>query len=307
MTKAKPTNLAASIRQKLLNLAGKTGNDPNIIWSRYAIERLLYRLSVSESSREFILKGAILFTVWSNEPHRPTMDLDLLGHGEDSNERMANIFQIICRMDFADDGLVFDEKSIRVIPIREEMEYHGRRVNLLAYLGTMRIPVQVDIGFGDVVTPRAEKIEYPTMLDLPAPRIRACPQSTVIAEKFHAMVTLGIANSRMKDFYDLYVLANRFAFDGVILVKAVKATFKRRKTAIPSATTPIALSEEFGRDSAKNIQWNAFVRKSGIEQKAPAFLEMLSLLREFLLPVMKAASDQDSVPGQWKSGGPWVR
>ena len=306
MTKGKPTNVAASIRQRLLNLAGKTGDDPNIIWSKYAIERLLYRLSVSEFSGEFILKGAVLFAVWSNEPHRPTMDLDLLGHGEDSNERMANIFQTICRMSFADDGLVFDEKSIRVMPIREEMEYHGRRVNLLAYLGNMRIPVQVDIGFGDVVTPKAEKIEYPTMLDLPAPRIRACPQSTVIAEKFHAMVTLGIANSRMKDFYDLYVLANRFAFDGAILVKAVKATFKRRKTAVPYVT-PMALSGEFGSDSAKNIQWNAFVRKSGIRQRAPAFLEMLAALREFLLPVMKAAADQNSMPGEWKAGGPWVR
>ena len=306
MTKGKPTNVAASIRQKLLNFAGKTGDDPNIIWSRYAIERLLYRLSVSESSGEFILKGAALFTVWSNEPHRPTMDLDLLGHGEDSNERMANIFQMICRMNVADDGLVFDEKSIRVVPIREGMEYHGCRVNLLAYLGNMRIPVQVDIGFGDVVTPKAELIEYPTMLELPAPSIRACPQSTVIAEKFHAMVTLGIANSRMKDFYDLYVLASRFAFDGAILVKAVRATFKRRKTTVPPVT-PVALSDEFGSDSVKNIQWNAFVRKSGIEQKAPDFLTLLSILREFLLPVMKAASEQDSVPGEWKAGGPWGR
>ena len=306
MSKGKPTNVAASIRQKLLNLAGKTGDNPNIIWSRYTIERLLYRLSVSEFSGEFVLKGAVLFTVWSNEPHRPTMDLDLLGYGEDSHERMLNIFQIICRMNEADDGLVFDEKSIRIMPIREEMEYHGRRVNLLAYLGSMRIPVQVDIGFGDVVVPRAEMIEYPTMLELPAPRIRACSQSTVITEKFHAMVTLGIANSRMKDFYDLYVLASRFAFNGAVLVKAVKATFKRRKTPIP-AETPIALSEQFGSDGTKNIQWKAFIRKSGIAQKSPEFLQMLAMLREFLLPVMGAAADENSTPGEWKAGGPWLR
>lgn len=304
MTKSKPANIAASIRQKILNLANKTGDDPNVLWSRYAIERLLYRLSVSEFSGEFVLKGAVLFMVWSNEPHRPTMDLDLLGHGEDSNERMADIFRRICRMNIESDGLTFDEKSIRVRPIREETEYQGRRVNLLAYLGKARIPVQVDIGFGDVVTPKAEVIEYPTLLELPAPRIRACPQPTVIAEKFHAMVMLGIANSRMKDFYDLHTLASRFAFDGPILVKAVKATFQRRKTAVPSRI-PMALTEEFGRDHMKNIQWNAFIRKNGIGQKAPGFLEMLSLLREFLIPVMNATTDHCPVPKHWKAGGPW--
>ena len=184
MTKGKPTNIAASIRQKLLNLANKTGDDPNVIWSRYAIERLLYRLSISEFSGEFVLKGAVLFIVWSNEPHRPTMDLDLLGYGEDSNKHMADIFQRICRMNIENDGLTFDEESIRVVPIRETIEYQGRRVNLLAYLGKARIQVQVDIGFGDVVTPKAEVIEYPTLIELLAPRIRACPQPTVIAEKF---------------------------------------------------------------------------------------------------------------------------
>jgi len=305
MTKGLPTNIAASIRQKLLNLAAKTGDDPNLIWSRYAAERLLYRLSVSEFSGKFVLKGAALFMVWSKEPHRPTMDLDLFGHGEDSSERMENIFRRICRMDVANDGLTFDEKSIRVVAIREEAEYHGRRVNLLAYLGKARIPVQVDIGFGDVITPKAELIVYPTLLDMPAPRIRACPQPTVISEKLHAMVILGIANSRMKDFYDLHALASRFVFDGPILIKAVKATFQRRKTAIPSVP-PMALTEEFGRDKTKSTQWNAFIRKSGISQKAPAFLDVLSLLREFLLPVMNAATGQGLILGHWKAGGPWI-
>ncbi|MFH0938527.1 MAG: nucleotidyl transferase AbiEii/AbiGii toxin family protein [Planctomycetota bacterium] len=304
MTKGKPTDIAASIRQKLLNLAEKTGYNPNFIWSRYAIERLLYRLSISEFSEEFVLKGANLFMIWFNEPHRPTMDLDLLGYGEDSNEHMADIFQRICRMNVENDGLTFNAESIRVMPIREEMEYHGRRVNLLAYLGQARIPVQVDIGFGDVVTPKAEMIGYPTLLKMPAPRIRACPQPTVIAEKFHAMVILGIANSRMKDFYDLYMLANRFAFDGAVLVKAVKATFRRRKTAVPS-NPPMALTEEFNRDHMKNIQWNAFVRRSGANQKVPGFLKVLSLLRDFLLPIMNAAADQCPFQKNWEAGGPW--
>jgi len=305
MTQAQPTNIAASIRQKLLNFANQTGDDPNVIWTRYAIERLLYRLSVSEFKEEFVLKGAALFMVWLNEPHRPTMDLDLLGRGEDSNEHVGDIFRKVCRMDIENDGLNFREESIRVVPIRETMEYHGRRVNLQAYLGKVRIPLQVDIGFGDVVTPKAEMIEYPTLLKLQAPRIRAYPQPTVIAEKLHAMVTLGITNSRMKDFYDLYALASRFAFEGPILMKAIKATFQRRKTDIPSET-PLALTEELSRDNTKNIQWNAFIRKSGIEPKGLVFEDVLSLLRTFLLPVLKATTEQSPVPNRWKAGGPWI-
>lgn len=304
MNKGTPANVAASVRQKLMTFAERTGDDANVIWTRYAIERLLYRLSVSEYSAEFVLKGAVLFTVWSNEPHRPTMDLDLLGYGEDSNERITDVFRQICRMNIEDDGLMFDEKSIRVEPIRDGTEYQGRRVNLTAHLGKARIPIQVDIGFGDAVFPRPEMIQYPAMLDLPAPRIRAYSQSTVVAEKVHAMVLLGIANSRMKDFYDLHALASRFAFDGSILTKSVKATFHRRKTPLP-AIVPIALTEEFGRDSMKSIQWNAFVRKSGIDREKPGLMEVLSLLRGFLLPVIDAASDRNAPPGYWTGGGPW--
>jgi len=287
-----------------MTLANKTGDDPNVIWTRYAIERLLYRLSVSEVAGDFVLKGAVLFRVWFDEPHRPTMDLDLLGYGDDSNERIADVFRGLCQLNVEDDGLMFDEKSIRVLPIREGMEYQGRRVNLLAYLGKGRIPIHVDIGFGDAVTPKPEMIEYPTVLDFPAPRIRACSRSTVVAEKFHAMVMLGIANSRMKDFYDLYALASRFAFDGSILIKAVKATFRRRKTAVPGLV-PMALTEEFVQDSTKRIQWNAFIRKSGMGASAPEFMEVLSVLRVFFLPVMEAASGRGASPGQWKARGPW--
>ena len=302
MSKKPLTDVAASIRQRLLNRASQAGGDPNLIWSRYAVERLLYRLGVSEFSREFVLKGAALFSVWSSEPHRPTMDLDLLGHGEDSDARMADIFRRVCGVESEGDGLHFDADSIRVKPIREGLEYQGRRVLLVAMLGRMRIPVQVDIGFGDVVTPRAEWIEYPTLLDLPAPRIRACTQPTVIAEKFHAMVVLGMANSRMKDFYDIQALATRFDFEGALLVQAVKATFKRRKTPIPDAM-PLALSETFGRDATKNLQWIAFVRKSGLDQKTPGLMDTVSTLRQFLLPIMTAAAGTSPVPGHWQVGG----
>jgi predicted nucleotidyltransferase component of viral defense system len=302
----KPLNMAGSVRQRLLNIIRETGEDANLVWSRYAAERLLYRLSVSDFAGDFVLKGAMLFMVWSGEPHRPTVDMDLLGYCEDSNEHIGDIFRRVCGADVEPDGLVFEPNTIRVTAIRGNQEYRGRRVNLTAFLGKARIPVQVDIGFGDVVTPRAQKVTYPTLLEFPAPRIRGCPQETVVAEKLQAMVALGIANSRMKDFYDLRVLARRFKFDGVTLVRAIRATFERRKTLVPT-DPPLALTEEFGSDRSKLIQWNAFVRKSGLETGAVELPELLAELREFLLPLLRAVSGQGHSPGHWPAGGPWTK
>jgi len=210
MTKDKPSNISASVRQRLLNLIRESGDDPNLVWTRYATERLLYRLSVSEHAGDFILKGAMLFMVWTGQSYRPTLDMYFLGRGEDTSERLREVFRRVCGVDVEPDGLVFDVDSVAVVPIREEQRYQGQRITLTARLGKARIPVQVDVGFGDVVTPRAKKVSYPTLLDFPAPSIRAYPRETVVAEKFEAMVMLGIANSRMKDFYDLYVLARDF-------------------------------------------------------------------------------------------------
>jgi predicted nucleotidyltransferase component of viral defense system len=299
-----PAGLIASIRQKLLNIADRTGDDANHIWSRYAVERLLYRLSISEFSADFVLKGAALFTVWAGESHRPTMDLDLLAFGEDSQERVLAVFRQLCAIDIDSDGISFDAESIRVIPIREDAEYHGRRVSMTAHLGKATIPVQVDIGFGDVVTPRAEVVDFPTLLDMPAPRIRACPRPTVVAEKFHAMIILGIANSRMKDFYDLYTLTSRFEFDGAVLCEAIKATFARRKTEVPREI-PTALGDEFLGDNTKLVQWKAFVRKIGGEN-SPSFGEVIERLRCFFVPVMNAISGHGHAVTHWSPGGPWA-
>jgi predicted nucleotidyltransferase component of viral defense system len=299
-----PLGLVASIRQKLLNIADRTGDDANHIWSRYAVERLLYRLSISEFSTEFVLKGAALFAVWSGESHRPTMDLDPLAFGEDSQERVLTVFRQLCAIEVGSDGISFDAESIRVGLIREDAEYHGRRVNMTAYLGKAKIPVQVDIGFGDVVTPRAEVVDFPTLLDMPVPRIRACPRPTVVAEKFHAMVILGIANSRMKDFYDLHTLTCRFEFDGAVLCEAIKATFTRRKTEVPREV-PTALSDEFLENNTKRVQWKAFVRKIG-DENPPPFDEVLERLRTFFVPVIDAITDQGRTVTHWPSGGPWA-
>ena len=215
------------------------------------------------------------------------------------------MFSDVCNVKVEPDGLEFNSDSVKAAPIREEQEYQGQRVMLTAFLGKARITIQVDVGFGDVVIPKATEIYFPTLLDFPAPHIRACPRETVVAEKLQAMVMLGIANSRMKDFYDLYVLAKDFYFDGPTLTKAIKATFKRRKTEIPSQI-PLALTREFGHDNMKCIQWNAFIRKIGLEQGMPELLDVLMYLQEFLLPPMRAASGTASIPKYWNVGGPWI-
>jgi hypothetical protein len=203
VSKRSASGLAASVRQRLLNRIRSTGEDANLTWSRYAVERLLYRLSVSDHGGEFVLKGAALFAAWMGQPHRPTLDVDLLGFGEVSGERLEAVFREICQVAVEPDGLRYDPGSVRAEPIRGNQEYGGYRVAITAFLGKMRIPVRADVAFGDAVTPPAEEIAYPTLLDLPAPHLRACPRETVVAEKLHAMVVLGIANSRMKDFYDV--------------------------------------------------------------------------------------------------------
>lgn len=298
------SNIAASVRQRLLNRIRETGEDANLTWSRYAIERLLYRLSVSDYGRGFVLKGAVLFTVWTGEPHRPTVDVDLLGYGEDSGEHLEAVFRSVCRVAVEPDGLRFDVDTVTAEPIRENQEYGGQRVTMTAFLGKARIPVRVDVAFGDVVTPPAEEITYPTLLDFPAPRLRACPRETVVAEKLHAMVVLGIANSRMKDFYDVYVLAQSFAFDGATLGPAVRATFERRATSLP-AELPLALTEEFSRDATKQTQWRAFLRRSGVGGVPEDLADVVASVGTFLGPILRALSAGEPFSRNWTPPGPW--
>lgn len=214
MTNDSPGNVAASVRQRLLDLSRERGEDFQLILTWYAAERFLYRLALSKHSNQFILKGAMLLNVWMDRSHRPTRDLDFAGYGEGSPERLVNLFHEICQVEVEEDGLQYEAESIQVNEIRENQEYQGKRVRLVAYLETARIPVQIDIGFGDVVTPDAEEISYPTLLDSPAPRILVYPPETVVSEKLQAMVALGILNSRMKDFYDLRIISKQLTFDG---------------------------------------------------------------------------------------------
>ena len=305
MTNDRPVNLPASIRQRLLNLSIKRNEDPNLTLTRYALERLLYRLAHSEYAGQFILKGAMLFAVWMESAHRPTRDLDLLGFGDASNERLMGIFQRLCGVEVEPDGLAFDAQSMRITEIREGQGYPGQRVKLIGMLGTARIPVQIDVGFGDAVTPQAIEIDYPTLLELPAPRIRAYPPETVVAEKLQAMVALGMQNSRMRDFYDLWIIARQFSFDGASLAAAVQATFNRRQTDIPK-TVPTALSDEFSTDEHKIRQWNAFLARSQLEESPIELSRVIDELRIFLMPVVNSVVIAEDFNRSWEKGGPWA-
>jgi hypothetical protein len=219
---------------------------------------LLYRLSQSQYANEFVLKGAQLFYVWTDSPHRTTRDLDLLRHGDSTIPELEAIFRNICQRPVEEpDGIVFLPDTVHGEQIREEAKYMGVRIHFAYRLGEIKGTLQVDVGFGDVVTPAPERVEFPSLLDFPAPRLKAYPREAMIAEKFQAMVTLGINNSRMKDFFDLSVLAETFHFDGETLRRAIEATFNRRKTVVPTIV-PVALTAQFAEDAIKQKQWQGF-------------------------------------------------
>lgn len=297
-------NIAHSVRQKLLNLSKKSGEDFQVLLNRYGVERLLYRLAWSEHREHFVLKGAMLFALWTGEMHRPTRDLDLLGFGDSVAGRLAEVFTSLCELAVDDDGLVFDSATVEVESIREDQEYGGQRVKFNANLGQARIALQIDVGFGDAVTPRIEEVEYPTLLGTGRLRLRAYPKETVVAEKLEAMVQLGMANSRMKDFYDLMVVSRMFSFEGEQLRQALVATFSRRGTALPSVP-PVALTAAFASDNAKVKQWKAFCKRSGLNDMDGELDSVVQGLSAFLLPVLFSARGGEPITSKWIPGGPW--
>ena len=254
----RPRNVGASVRQRLLNLAHARGQPMELLLTRYALERFLHRLSLSPHRERFVLKGAMLLATWFDEPHRATRDVDLLGFGDAAEDALLATFREIMAVE-VDDGVRFDLKGLKIEAIREEVEYGGSRLRTTAALAGARIPITVDIGFGDAVEPGVEDIDLPVLLDMPSPHLRAYPPETVIAEKFHAMVALGRANSRMKDYYDVWMLTSAFDLEPERLRRAITATFARRTTVIPSEV-PDGLSDAFATDPGKQRQWDAFAR-----------------------------------------------
>ncbi|MGI8618975.1 MAG: nucleotidyl transferase AbiEii/AbiGii toxin family protein [Gemmatimonadaceae bacterium] len=299
-----PTDLAASVRHRLFNIAKARGEEFQLVLARYGVERLLYRMSRTSISERFVLKGAVLFYVWEGAPHRPTRDVDFLGYRDASPQGVAAAFRSVCQIDVEPDGLNFLSDTVLAAPIRDRQEYGGVRVTLLAMLGNARIPLQIDVGFGDTVTPTPQVTAFPTLLDFPAPRVRVYPAETVIAEKFHAIVALGIANTRMKDFYDLWVISETRVFEGPMLAQAIGATFTRRGTSLPDER-PLGLSEAFVRDSDKQTQWRAFLNRGRL-QDAPKELEAVAnRITTFVLPPVRAARLGDSFHASWGSAHFW--
>jgi len=294
------SNLAASVRQRLLNISQKRKEPFDLILSHYAIERFLYRLSHSKYSDRFLLKGAMLFSIWMNEMHRPTRDVDFLGFGENDEVELADIFRELCNLPVEPDGLVFDPATVKAKSIREEAAYAGIRVTMVARLENALIPVQADVGFGDAVTPAPQEIIFPVLLDFPAPTLRAYPIYTVVAEKLEAMIYLGEPNSRMKDFFDVWFLSQRFEFSGEILTEAIHSTFARRKTPI-SQELPAAFSDSFA--AMKELQWNSFLKRNGLVQ-AP-FAEVLKSLQNFAVRPLEAALTDKAFSLHWQPNGPW--
>jgi predicted nucleotidyltransferase component of viral defense system len=274
----RPNNVGASVRQRLLNLAHARGQPMELLLTRYALERLLHRLSLSSHRDRFVLKGAMLLATWFDEPHRATRDVDLLGFGDPAHDSLLGTFREVMAIE-ADDGVSFDLKGLRIEAIREEVEYGGARLRTTAALAGARIPITVDIGFGDAVEPGVEDIDLPVLLDMPSPHLRAYPPETVIAEKVHAMVVLGTANSRMKDYYDVWRLTRAFEFEPARLRRAIAATFARRSTALP-AEVPDGLSASFAADAGKQRQWDAFSRN--LSGPVPAFGFVVGELRQRL-------------------------
>jgi Nucleotidyl transferase AbiEii toxin, Type IV TA system len=305
LSKTPIRNIPASVREKLRKVARERNADFGLILVKYGLERILYRLSQSTYRNIFILKGALLFELWTDQRYRPTRDADFLASGDNSPDRFAQIFRELCAMDTEPDGLRFDSDSVIAERISEGADYKGVRVTFTAYLDRAKIPIQIDIGFGDSVTPAPVEENYPTLLESSSPRLLTYPKESVVAEKLEAMVKLGIANTRMKDFYDLDVLSHTFPFDGKTLAEAVRNTFKRRGTELPAGGIPLAFTPEFYDDANKNLQWNAFSQKNRTYIELIAFKIVVGRIAEFLIPITTTAQQNIAFAQHWKPGGPW--
>jgi hypothetical protein len=300
-----PSNLPASIHQRLLNQAKEQSRPLQELLQYFAIERFLFRLSQSPHATRFYLKGALMLRLWDAPLSRPTIDVDLMGQQMLSQDELEQVIKDVCMHQVPDDGCRFEAATVRTQPIRLEDQYGGIRVTFISHIGKIRLNMQVDVGFGDVIVPGPIPIDFPALLDFPAPHLLAYSPESAIAEKFQAMVILDSANSRMKDFYDIWLLARGHPFEGSVVSHALQATFTRRQTPFP-LDIPIALTDRFVKDRLKQTQWNAFVRKGHLAAEQVSLNEIVELLRGFLLPPMRASAKRESFDRHWPAGGPWA-
>lgn len=303
MKKRPLKDIPASVRQRLLNNARETGRPFQEVLQYFAMERFLYRLAQSPHSHNFILKGALMLTAWRAPASRPTKDIDLLARMDNSVDAVLAIVRDVCGQEVEPDGLVFDAGSLQGMVIKEDADYEGVRLTFRAYLQNARVQMQIDLGFGDVVFPHPTLTDYPTILDYPAPKLRGYTRETAVAEKFEAMTKLGQLNSRLKDFFDIWLLSRQFDFDGPTLAAAITQTFANRKT--PMASRPVALTEAFAEDPVKAAQWRGFLRKSRLESAPKELGQVVQALAHFLLPVADAIHEARPFDQLWQAPGPW--
>ncbi len=303
MTKRQITNVAGSVHRRLLNIAKQTDRRFNDLVQYYADERWLYRLSQSQYGERFVLKGALMLLVWKTPVMRPTRDIDLLGRTSNDLESVRSVIAEVCQTPVEDDGLVFDASSVTTERIAEDADYEGVRAKFRGRLGNTRIAMQIDIGFSDVITPGSVQITYPAILDQPVVCLQAYNRETVVAEKLEAMVKLAELNSRMKDFFDIWLLAGSFDFDGHTLTEAVRRTFERRQTQLEAE--PICFTDPFAKNPAKQTQWNAFVRRSHLAGAPAEFSGVVEQVRSFLRPLAAAIAEGQDFRTHWPPAGPW--
>jgi hypothetical protein len=299
----KTKNIAASVHQRLLNKSRESSRPFNELLQHFAIERFIYRLSKSPHAEKFILKGALMFAAWTGSMSRPTMDIDLLGKIENSLELIVTVIKDACAMEVENDGIVFHKDTVTAARITEDADYKGARVMLRGNLGSIRLFLQIDIGFGDVIVPGPRKVEYPVLLDFPPPKLDGYTMESTLAEKFQAMVKLGLLNSRMKDFYDIWFLSRTFDFKGETLVEAIEKTFEKRKTPLPNA--PTIFNPSFMRDENKQAQWQGFINKAKLGDAPASFENVVAGIKVFLQPVVAANIDRKNFRFYWTAPGPW--
>ncbi len=301
---SKTQGIAHSVHTRLVARAKELGIEAQLMLERYALHRLLYRLSKSQHTERFLLKGAQMMLIWIGETIRATRDADLLGLGELSDQTLRQIFSDLCTMDVNADGMEYLPDTIRIAPIREDNAYGGQRVFIQARLGNARLRLQIDVGIGDAVTPEPMWVELPQLLDLPVARLKAYRPETSIAEKLETIVSLELLNSRLKDYFDIYALSEHETFDGTVLSQAIRDTFQRRETPIP-VELPLGLTKQFVNEPGKSAQWQSFLNKVG-NSFVPGNLEVIvDALATFLWPILRSITDGVLDDHHWPPGGPW--
>ncbi len=305
MTQREKKNVTHSVLERLRNRARANDEAFDLVLTRYGMERFLYRLSISPDADRFVLKGASLFLIWRGQSYRISRDADFLVLGDSNLESLKDVFREVCEIGCSpSDGMMYDPETLKVQAIKENQEYDGVRITLMGMLNQVRIPLQIDVGFGDAITPVAEQVHFPTLLDGPAPQLKAYPRYSVVAEKFEAMIKLGLANSRMKDFYDVVLLSRMFEFEGKVMGEALTNTFSRRRTPLPQ-TTPECLTSAFCKDTQKLTQWNAFVRNAKPVIPVGDLSAVVEEISGFVMPLIERLHRKEDFPATWFPGRGW--